>query len=423
MDEKDWKPWRAMFNKGFHSERMYSLVTSMVEEVQVFATDLRGYAARGEICLLDPLTLRFAIDVIGRTVLNTSLHAQTGYNELADSMLSQVRWHNSNAEVNPFSHFNVVRSFVHWKNTRNMDRYIGAELDRKFQEYRTDPESALSKSVIDLVLQKYLKGYERLPTKLDSNFRAFAIRQIKLFISSQGTTQQEVPSATVSIFSRSTQRYSSQICVRQSATDHRCCQVLKTLREEHGQVLGSDPTAAASLLARDPRTINSLPYTLAVVKEVLQLFSPAGTTRAGKPSVSVTDDAGNMLPTDDAILWILHVEMHTSPNYWVRPTKFLPERWLVPPGHELHPRPGAWRPFELGPRNCVGQSLVLIELRVILACLVREFDVAPAYEDWDRLHPKKGTQVLRGERAYQVEQGAAHPVDGYSCWVKVFGTK
>jgi cytochrome P450 len=193
---------------------------------------------------------------------------------------------------------------------------------------------------------------------------------------------------------------------------------LEKLREEHDKVLGRDPSTVASQLAQNPRLVNDLPYTLAVIKEVLRLFPPAGTTRAGKPGVSVTDDAGNSLPTDDAILWILHVEMHHSPSYWVRPDEFLPERWLVPSGHELHPQPGAWRPFELGPRNCIGQALVLIEFRVILACLVQEFDIAPAYDELDERLPRKGLKLLRGERAYQIEKGAAHPVDGYPCRVK-----
>ena len=40
---------------------------------------------------------------------------------------------------------------------------------------------------------------------------------------------------------------------------------------------------------------------------------------------------------------------------------------------------GAWRPFEHGPRNCVARSLVMTELRVVLACVVRQFDFEPAY--------------------------------------------
>lgn len=152
------------------------------------------------------------------------------------------------------------------------------------------------------------------------------------------------------------------------------------------------------MLTENPRAVNNLPYTLAVVKEVMRLFAPAGTTRAGKPGVSVTDDAGNVLPTDDAILWILHVEMHRSAKYWPRVDEFLPERWMVPAGHELHPQPGAWRPFELGPRNCVGQALALIELRVVLACLVRDFEIEHAYDEWDAEHPRKGIKLYRGER-------------------------
>ena len=47
--------------------------------------------------------------------------------------------------------------------------------------------------------------------------------------------------------------------------------------------------------------------------------------------------------------------------------------------HELYPMNGAWRPFEHGPRNCVARSLVMTELRVVLACVVRQFDFEPAY--------------------------------------------
>jgi hypothetical protein len=35
--------------------------------------------------------------------------------------------------------------------------------------------------------------------------------------------------------------------------------------------------------------------------------------------------------------------------------------------------PSAWRPFERGPRNCIGQELANIEARVILACVVRKY--------------------------------------------------
>jgi cytochrome P450 len=421
LDEKDWKPWRVVFNKGFHSERMYSLVPSMVEEVQVFAGTLRKLAAKTEICFLDPITLRFTIDMIGKTAMNTSLNAQTGYNTLADGMLSQIRWHNPNAEVNPLSQLNFVRSFVQWKNGRQMDGYIGAELDKRYEEHKADPNNSNSRSVIDLALQEYLKSSEKLPAKLDPNFRAFAIRQIRLFIFAGYDSTGSVICYCFHLLSKHPEvshpvhTETLRLCSRN--------QVLKRLRAEHDEVLGSDPATAGSRLAQEPRLVNNLHYTLAVIKEVMRLFAPAGTTRAGKPGVNVTDDAGNILPTDDAILWILHVEMHRSRKYWVRPDEFLPERWMVPIGHELHPQPGAWRPFELGPRNCIGQALVLIELRVVLGCLVRDFEIRPAYDELDAQYPIKGIRLYRNERAYQVEQGAAHPVNGYPCRINLVQRK
>lgn len=35
---------------------------------------------------------------------------------------------------------------------------------------------------------------------------------------------------------------------------------------------------------------------------------------------------------------------------------------------------GAWRPFERGPRNCIGQELATIEARVVMALVARRFD-------------------------------------------------
>ncbi|KAM7222488.1 sterigmatocystin biosynthesis P450 monooxygenase [Rhypophila decipiens] len=403
LDEVDWKPWRATFNKGFQADRILSLVPAMVQETQVYADTLRALAAKGEMCFLEPVTLRFTIDMIGKTVLNTTLGAQKGYNALADGMLSQLRWHAPNSTLNPFSRLNPVRAFVHWKNGRQMDHYIGTELDKRYEVYKSDPQgTGASKSVMDLVLQAYMSGPDKSteppPEKLDASFRAFAIRQIRLFIFAGHDST------------------GSAICYCfYLLSKHPAAVAL--LRAEHDQVLGSDPTAAAAALDSNPRLVNKLHYTLAVIKESLRLFAPAGTTRVGKPNVSITDDAGHICPTDDAVLWVLHVQMHRSSRYWIRPDEFLPKRWLVPQGHELYPRPGAWRPFELGPRNCIAQALVLVELRVVLACLARSFDVRPAYEEWDAKHPTKGNKLYRGERAYQVEAGAAHPAARFPCRV------
>ena len=315
-------------------------------------------------------------------------------------MLSQIRWHQPNADANPLGHFNVIRRVIEWWNGRQMDRYIGNEIDHRFSEYKTDLSDKRHKSVIDLVLQAYIaQSGEQQPKILDPEFRAFAIRQIRLF---------------VFLGHDST---SSTICYALHLLSQNP-DALNHMRSEHNQLLGEDPSKTSTLLEEHPNLLNNLAYTTAVIKEVLRLFPPAASSRQAKPGTSIYDDLGNVCPTDDVIMiWTVHVELHRAPRYWKRPNDFLPERWLVEPTHELFPVKDAWRAFEYGPRNCIAQSIVMTELKIILACVAREFDFRPAYDEWDRLHPWKGTKSYRGERAYQMEEAAAHPVEHYPCRV------
>ncbi|KAL9593225.1 MAG: hypothetical protein Q9179_006011 [Wetmoreana sp. 5 TL-2023] len=251
-----------------------------------------------------------------------------------------------------------------------MNEYIGNELDKRYREYRTDPHSKRTKAVIDLVFQAY-KSQDRasLPETLDSAFRLFAIRQIRTFF----FAGHDSTSSTICyIFHLLASNPSS----------------LAHLRAEHDLVFGSVPSNAASLLSSKPQLTKSLPYTQAVIKESLRLFPPAASTRAGKRAVSLTSDTGVSLPTADAIVFIVHVEMHRSPKYWPYPDDFLPERWLVDPEHELYPQKGAWRAFEHGPRNCIAQELVMMELSVLLVMVAREFDFRECYDEWDRSRPE-----------------------------------
>ncbi len=61
----------------------------------------------------------------------------------------------------------------------------------------------------------------------------------------------------------------------------------------------------------------------------------------------------------------------------------------------------------------------MTELRVVLSLISREFDFKPAYDEWDGIHPRKGIRTYRGERVYQIEEAASHPVDKYPCRVSL----
>lgn len=235
---------------------------------------------------------------------------------------------------------------------------------------------------------------------VDPSFMDIAISQLKIFIFAGHDTT----ASTLSfIYSRLSQAPSA----------------LGKTRAEHDAVLGSDPTQALARLTEDPSLLNQMPYTQAVLKEVLRLYPPGATARKGTPDVILTHPVtGQRYPTDGFLVWGASSLTHRHPDYWERPDEFLPERFLAKEGEPLYPRKNAYRPFELGPRNCIGQELAQLELRAILAMTLRELEFEPAYSE-------DAPQAL-GEKAYQVMgvgDISGHVKNGFPVRVRVRDVK
>ncbi|MCJ1323085.1 hypothetical protein MMC15_008436 [Xylographa vitiligo] len=403
MQEEEWRPWRNIFNPGFSAAYLLTLVPDIVRETLAYREVLKECAEAGTMFQLDEVTLWFTMDLIGAIVLDAHLDSKKTQNPLATALLSQLQWKLYGQELNPFELFNPIRPVVHWYNGRQMDKYIGKELDKRYEDYRSSfgrEDNNKSKSVISLVIQGYMEENraQKLPATLDKTFRAYATSQIRVFLFAGHDTTSSTICHIYYLLSKDPE-------------------AMKNLRAEHDSILGMDFTTAGSVISEQPQVLNRLMYTLAVIKEAMRLFPPASSIRTGVEGVDITDDAGNLYPTGGCAVWTLHQAIQRDPAYWKHPTDFIPERWLVGPEHPLYPVKGAWRPFEHGPRNCIGQGLVLMELKVILALTVREFDVRDAYKEWDELYPRKGIKTVEGERAYQIEKGGAHPADRFPCRV------
>lgn len=161
---------------------------------------------------------------------------------------------------------------------------------------------------------------------------------------------------------------------------------LARMRAEHDECLGPDPADAPARILRSPHVINAMPYTLGCIKETLRLYTPAGTMRVGAPDLVLVDPvSGVRYPTDGFGLADGAQGMHRRDAVWPRAAEFLPERWLAREGDPLFPARDAWRPFEQGPRNCIGQELAMVELKLVLALVVRTFDIEQAWDEWDRV--------------------------------------
>jgi cytochrome P450 len=125
---------------------------------------------------------------------------------------------------------------------------------------------------------------------------------------------------------------------------------------------------------------------------------------------------GNAYPTLDQMIIPCQHTIHYDSEVFPSPGKFDPERFLEP---NVVPT-GSWRPFERGPRACVGRDLAVDELRVVLLLTVRDFEFECASIE-PRATPRASftdMDLQLGDLAFQENAFSAKPRGGTMMRVK-----
>ncbi|KAK3590402.1 hypothetical protein CHS0354_002218 [Potamilus streckersoni] len=119
--------------------------------------------------------------------------------------------------------------------------------------------------------------------------------------------------------------------------------------------------------------LDKLHYLTCVIKETMRLFPPVSNiTRC-----AIHDDtiSGYRIPAGTVIN--LHIgALHRMPQNWEDPETFYPERFMEDFGAYK------FLPFIAGPHTCIGNKFAMLEMKSVLAVLVRdfEFSMAPGYK-------------------------------------------
>lgn len=120
--------------------------------------------------------------------------------------------------------------------------------------------------------------------------------------------------------------------------------------------------------------LKDLPFLNAVLLESLRLLPTTyGVTRR------VTPPEGWVHPSDSSLdlpggvgISVMNGVLSRDPSVFPDPDEFIPERW---DGIKESDVKYSYLPFSRGPRNCIGSSLALMEMRVLIANVFRRFDV------------------------------------------------
>mmetsp|Transcript_29305 Transcript_29305/g.64847 ORF Transcript_29305/g.64847 Transcript_29305/m.64847 type:complete len:554 (-) Transcript_29305:627-2288(-) len=146
--------------------------------------------------------------------------------------------------------------------------------------------------------------------------------------------------------------------------------------------------AGPSARRPDLGDLAALPYTNAVINEVLRLFPPAGTA-VHRTTTKPTRVAGYLLPAG-VELWPGPAFINRVDGLWGDGNAFRPERWLEKEAACVRRPDGSvdtslkrYLTFALGPKDCIGQNLGLAVLRLVVVGLVGRYHIS--------LHPDMGT--------------------------------
>lgn len=140
-----------------------------------------------------------------------------------------------------------------------------------------------------------------------------------------------------------------------------------------------------------------------------RLWPPAATARLTKPGdgLNAVVRIGNEtkdLNLDGLMLYNVASIIQRDPAvFGDTANAFVPERWLQQDTADKIPS-GAWRAFERGPRNCIGQELALIEARVVVAMVARRYDFVKVGLGAAATDKMTGKSRLDGHGQYEVEK-------------------
>jgi cytochrome P450 len=113
-----------------------------------------------------------------------------------------------------------------------------------------------------------------------------------------------------------------------------------------------------------------LPYSKMVIQETLRLRPPVWFMQR-QTKVEVTLSGRSYPP--NSMFMVLSYANHHDPTIFPDPKRFQPERWAN--DAEKHLPKGAYLPFALGSRICIGNGFALMEAQLLLNTIMQRFEM------------------------------------------------
>ncbi|XP_022900044.2 cytochrome P450 4V2-like [Onthophagus taurus] len=287
---------------------------------------------------LQMLLLRYGLNIVYDLLLNEDISKQDNrVNRYIKSMKTFFEVYfdriNSPLKIND-KIFKLTNNYNIWrKSSDETKEFIESTLKRVIKLKKESPNKSDQKDFIDLLLESDL-SYERI------------LEQLRTLVVAGADT---VSSATGFALYKLAKHPELQ----------------EKIYQEYISILGMDKNVFAEF-----RDIQQMTFTECVVKETLRLFPPG--PFIFRTLINPTEIDGKIFPANIDIIFSI-IDSHYS-NF-DNPTEFKPERFF--PENACNIPANAYLPFSLGPRDCIGKTVAIVEVKFSLSYIIRHFTLHP----------------------------------------------
>lgn len=321
-----WKRQRKLAQPAFHSRRIESYATAMVDYAQQMVSTWRT----GETRRIDREMMKLTLNIVAKTLFDADVSGDADHvGELLTRILEA-----SNDRINSAI---PIPDWVPTAKTRQMHGHI-AELDVILQRFIDDRRKSSDKG--DL-LSMLLQARDDDGSGMDD--KQLHDELMTIFLAGHETTAMNLTWTWYLLMQHP--------------------EIMTRLAKKWIMSLGDRPATLADLA--------NLKYTEMVIKESMRLYPPAPSV--GREPIADTQLGGYPV-AKGALLTLSIWGLHRNPKVFPNPEVFDPERFS-PENEKNIPRYG-YLPFGAGPRVCIGNSFALMEARLILATMVQHIDMS-----------------------------------------------
>ncbi|GAN02021.1 cytochrome p450 monooxygenase [Mucor ambiguus] len=135
--------------------------------------------------------------------------------------------------------------------------------------------------------------------------------------------------------------------------------------------------------------VKHLPYLNAVINETLRMDNVAAAGIFRRVPKDTMLDGRVFVPKDTTLgCNILHAQINNK--YWPHPQEFKPERWLESSQNKDEASDlEAFFTFSVGTRNCIGKNFALQEMRLVIATLLKTYEIQPIEEEMEEAKERR----------------------------------